>query len=475
MTTPEIPRTVWRAGIVTALGSVLSALDITVVNIAVDPIAHDFHADLPSVSWVLTGYLLAMAVVIPTSGWLSRHFGLYRTYFWALAAFVAASLLCALAPSLGGLVAARVLQGAAGAVLAPVGQMVVVSVTPRAALGHVMAVLTVPVLVAPILGPVLGGLLIDAFGWPSVFLVNLPVGAVALVAAVRMLPRDVPVGGGRLDLLGLALAGPGLAGVLFGLGEGGNQGTLADAHVVVPCALGAVLLVAFAAHAARHPSPLLDLRLLHHPVYRAATLTASVASVLTLGSILLMPLYFQGPRGESTTATAMLTCTTAVGVMVALRWAGRTADRRGTGPVALLGVAVLTVATIPLLGLDQQSAYPVLLVVFFVRGLGVAMLTGPVTAAAMRALPPESVADASVQVNVVARVGGSVGTALFVVLLQHRFADVGPEHAAEAFGWVHRWVLLVSVLVAVPALALLRAERRAAPPSTAVPLLPAEA
>ena len=455
---------VWRVGAVTSLASLLSALDITVVNVALESIGQELHAPLPDVAWVVTGYLLAMAVVLPTAGWASRRFGMRRTYLASLVAFTVASLLCALAPTLGALVAARVLQGVAGALLTPLGQMITVSVTPRASLGHVMGVLAIPVLVAPILGPIVGGILIDAYGWPSVFLLNLPLCALALVAAWRELPHDVPARGAGLDVLGLALAGPGLALLTYGLSETAHRDSLGDAHVVLPVVAGIALLTAFVRHDLTRESPLLDLRLLAFPTYRAAAATSLATSVITLGTIVLLPLYLQQARGLSPTRTALLTMPTAVGVMLMLRTAGRAADKHGGGPVATLGALLLAVATVPLMTLDGDTSYVLLSSSQLVRGIGVAMLTGPVTAAAMRALPPRAVPDASVQLNVVQRVGGSLGTALFVVLLQRRITALPAADAASAWGWTHLWVLVACAALAVPAVALARAERRTQEP-----------
>ena len=455
----QLDPVVWRVGAVTSMGSLLSALDITVVNVALDSIGEELDAPLDDIAWVVTGYLLAMAVVLPTAGWAARRFGSRRVYLVSLVAFTVASLLCALAPTLGALVAARALQGVAGALLAPLGQMITVSVTPREQLGHVMGVLAIPVLVAPVLGPVVGGLLIDAFGWPSVFLLNLPICAIAIAAAVALLPRDTPPGGAGLDVPGLALAGPGLALLTYGLSETATRPSLTDVHVALPLVLGVLLLVGFAVRDTRTEDPLLDLRLLHHRAYRSAAATSLATSVITLGTIVLLPLYLQDARGLTPTETALLTMPTAVGVMVMLRRAGKAADRYGGGPVATAGAVLLALATLPLTTLDGDTPYWVLCSAQLLRGIGVAMLTGPVTAAAMRRLPPAAVPDASVQLNVVQRVGGSLGTALFVVLLQRRLDALPAPQAADAWGWVHWWVLVACALLVLPAVALARAER----------------
>ena len=460
----DIDPMVWRIGAVTVLGSVMSVLDTTIVNVALESLARDLDSPLSDVQWVVTAYLLAIAVAVPCSGWAARRFGTRRLYLLSLLVFVLGSLLCALAWSTPSLIAARAVQGIGGGMLLPVGTMITVRNAGEKHLGRVMGVLAVPTVLAPVFGPTVGGILLEHVGWQAIFLINLPIGAVALVAALRLLPHDLPGAPPRLDVRGLLLLVPGLALLTLGLSESGSTVDLLSPNTVGPLAAGLLLVAAFVLHARRAPTPLLDVRLFRMPAYAAVAMATFTTGTVVLGGLILLPLYFQGARGEGAMHTGMLMAPTAVGVVLVLRWAGRTADRIGGGLVALGGAVVLAIGTLPFLFLDENTPYWPLLLGMLVRGVGVGLCGTPLTAAALRLLDRGSVSDGSAQLNVIQRVGGSVGTAAVTVLLERRVRGSGGAAAAAdaaAFGWTFRWVLCATLLALVPISVLAVVERRA--------------
>src|ERR1700755_1068601 len=236
---------VWRIAIVVILGAIMSVLDTTIVNVALDDLSTDLHSSLDSIQWVVTGYLLALAAVIPVTGWAARRFGSRRLYLIALVAFTVGSALCGLAWSPGSLVLFRVLQGVGGGMLLPIGQMVLVKAAGPRNLPRVMAAIGVPIILAPVFGPTIGGLLLEHAGWQGVFLVNVPIGAIALTTALRLLPKDQPEEAGSLDVIGLILVATGLVGVTYGLAKSGTAGSLTDSSVLLPAVAGVALIVAF--------------------------------------------------------------------------------------------------------------------------------------------------------------------------------------------------------------------------------------
>src|SRR4051812_15460923 len=255
--TPELR---WLA-VVVVLGSVLTILDATVVNVALPVLGRELGATVATVQWVATAYLLAFASVIPMTGWATDRFGARRVWLFAIALFLAGSLLCAMATSVPTLLAARVLQGLGGGLVVPVGQAMLARVAGRERMGRVMTVVGVPMLLAPIAGPVVGGALLDAAGWRWIFLLTLPVGAVALALAVRRLPPSVVRPGVVLDRIGVLLLPPALALSVYGLVEAAAGGTVSAVRPAVALLLGSGLAVAYVRHALRTPEPLLDVRL----------------------------------------------------------------------------------------------------------------------------------------------------------------------------------------------------------------------
>src|ERR1700710_2855236 len=249
MTSSGIEPHVRRIAIVLILGAIMSVLDTTIVNVALDTLSRDLHPSLSTIQWVVTAYLLSLAAVIPVSGWAASRFGARRVYVASLVLFTIGSALCGLAWSPGSLIAFRVLQGVGGGMLLPVGQMVLVRAAGPRNLPKVMSLIGVPIVMAPVFGPTLGGLLLQRGGWQWIFLVNVPIGVVAVIAALRMMPQHPSEDAGKLDALGLALVATGLVGVTDGLAESGSSGSLASGKVLEPLLAGLVLIALFVVRA----------------------------------------------------------------------------------------------------------------------------------------------------------------------------------------------------------------------------------
>src|SRR3954471_13039501 len=253
------------AGVV-VLGAIMSILDITVVNVALRTFQTVFSEDgepLPysTVAWTVTGYTLALATVIPLSGWAADRFGTKRLYMLAILLFTLGSALCATASSIGMLIAFRVLQGLGGGMLMPVGMTIMTRAAGPKRMGRLMAILGVPMLLGPIFGPILGGYLIDHFSWHWIFLINVPIGAVALGYAAFALDRDNPVPSETFDFVGMLMMSPGLALFLYGISSIPGEGGIAHPKVLVPALIGLALMVAFVFYSFKPKHPLLDLRL----------------------------------------------------------------------------------------------------------------------------------------------------------------------------------------------------------------------
>jgi EmrB/QacA subfamily drug resistance transporter len=249
------------AGVV-VLGVIMSVLDTTIVNVALDTLSRDLHSSLSTIQWVSTGYLLSLAMVIPLAGWLSERFGSKRVWMVSVAVFAAGSALCGIAWSAESLIAFRVLQGFGGGLIMPVGMSVLAQTAGPRHVGRVMSVIGVPMLLGPVLGPVLGGLIVTNASWQWIFYVNVPIAVVSLILAARLLTADEGRAEvGRLDWLGVALLCPGLAAVVFGLAETQTSGGLSAAIVWAAIAAGFVLIVLFVRHALRARQPLIDMHL----------------------------------------------------------------------------------------------------------------------------------------------------------------------------------------------------------------------
>ena len=475
--------TVVVAGVVT-VGLLMAVLDTTIVNVALEKLSRDLGVGLGTIQWVSTGYLLSLAAVIPVSGWMTERFGSKPVWIASIALFGVGSALCALSTSAGELIAFRVIQGLGGGLLLPVGFTLIAQRAGPQQVGRALAIIGVPVLLAPVFGPIIGGLIVDNIAWQWLFVVNLPIAALAIGVAVVALARLAGrVDAGRLDFLGVALLCPGLVGVVFGLSEIESRGGIGDPGVFGPIAAGLVLIALFAWHALRVARPLIDVRLMRSPGFRAASLATLLLAATLFGTLLALPLYYQVDRGASALDAGLLLAPQGVGAAVMLPFSGRLTDRLGGGPLVLAGTCIVALATVPWVFVTADTPYVLLGAVLFVRGIGLGASIQPTTAAAYVVLDTAQVPRANAALNTLRQIGASVGTAVIAVVLQHESAGalaVAGSHAngmfapvpaaerariaeplADAFGRTFVWAVALAVVAILPALLLLRAERSA--------------
>ncbi|RBP00949.1 EmrB/QacA subfamily drug resistance transporter [Roseiarcus fermentans] len=442
---------------VVMIGASLSFLDSTVVNVAVHTLSVDLHAGLGTVQWVVTAYLLALAAVVPLTGWAARRFGAARLYVAALAVFTVGSALCACSQSVGMLIASRALQGVGGGAIMPVGTMIWTAQSSKAQIGRVMSLIAAPMVLAPTLGPTIGGLLIQYIDWRAIFWLNVPFGVVGVVLALRLLPRGKGGDGGRLDVTGLILACAGTVGITYGLAELGAAAGL-DTAAIVALLVGLAALVGFVVHALRAKRPLLDLGLYASRAFTAASIATFALGAAMYAGMILTPLYFQIVRGEDVILAGLLVAPVGLGALLAAPFT----DRYGAGITAFTGAVLQVVSTIPFVFLTATTPYTLLCLVMVIRGAGFTLSITPVMAAAYRALPPNRIPDATPQLNILQRVGGAIGTAVLTVILDGQLRhNPTPAGQASGFGTTYLWVLAITIAATVPTILLAYTEHHA--------------
>ncbi|WP_210593820.1 MDR family MFS transporter [Streptomyces sp. GESEQ-35] len=432
MTTRPDPAVLKLAGIL-VLGALAPLLDSTIVSIALHTLGHDLDASTAAVQWVSTAYLLALAVVVPVSGWAVERFGARRVWLGSLTLFLAGSVLCGLAWDIGSLVVFRVVQGAGGGMLLPVLQTLVMRAAGGRNLGRLMAVITLPALLGPILGPVLGGLIVGHLSWRWIFYVNLPVCLLALALAWRGVPRDTGRPGKRLDLTGLLLLSPGLAALVYGLSADGPTRATATP-------LGALLVGAFALHALRTAEPLVDLRLFGDRAFAVSSALTFLGGLSLFGGMFLLPLYYQQARGEGAIAAGLLLAPQGLGSLLA-RVTGPLTDRLGPRPVAVGGLLLSAAGTLPFA--FRHPGATLLPVALVVRGLGMSAANMAAMVGAYRDLDPVRIPDASTGIRIVQQLGGSFGTAVLAAILAQGH---GGSDFAHAFLWVTAFTIVAAAV-----------------------------
>lgn len=409
----RLPGRVWSIGLATGMGAMLVMLDATLAGLALISIQADLGAPLAQAQWVLSSYLIAIAVSLPASAWFGARFGHARLWGLAMLAFVAASLGCAFANGLEALIASRIGQGLAAGLMLPSGQAMLVGAAGRDQLGRVFGMVGTLISLATAIGPGLGGWLIEVASWRSLFLINVPLGALAAAWAAKVMPSAEAQRGIRLPLGQLMLIVTGLPLALYGASQAATR---------VPCGQGwaaigggLVLLCLFVAAARASATPLVAVDLLRNRQFRAASLLGVSNSANLFGGLVLFPLYFHADRGMSHAQIGVMLMFMGAGTASSLYLAGKFVDRRGPRPAVLAGAAMLAASALPF-ALTSVSS-PIAAALMFVRGVGLAWAQNPAIAAAYAAVDRRDIGAAATLVNIVQRVSGALGAVAVVAAI----------------------------------------------------------
>jgi MFS family permease len=466
----------WVALGVVLLGTIMTILDATIVNIAVPTLQTDLKAGSYSdIAWVITGYMLAQGAVIPMTGWATDRFGTKRLYLITIALFTIASMACGLAQNLGELILFRVLQGIGGGMLMPIGMTIILQAVGPENMGKVMGIFGVPMLLAPALGPVLGGWFVQDFTWRLIFYVNVPIGILAFVSASRYLVESHKAHGLHLDTFGLLTATPALVAIMYAVDRSTALGwtswlvislLLASAlfmaafvfsqlnhrrvavWLLFPLLLASVIaavhggavegwtsvaalvmigsaviaLVAIPIGMRGSPEPLLHLDLFRDGTFSWAMVLSFLVVTALFGGMLLLPLYLQQVRGLDALETGLLLLPQAGVAAITMPIGGALTDRIGPRPVVLIGLVFLALGGVVLAQLHPNSSIMVVIVANGLRGFGMGFAMMPAMSAALARIDPRYTSRASSITNSLQRVSSSVGIAVLVTILASQFA-----------------------------------------------------
>jgi EmrB/QacA subfamily drug resistance transporter len=453
---------VWRLAAVVAFAGVMAGLDTSLANVGLETIRLGLRASLTSTQWITSAYLLALAGALPACGWLTRRIGAGRVWLAALGAFTLTSGLCAIAPNVETLVAFRVLQGIAGGLLVPTGMTITARAAGPARMGRVLSTSAVPAILAPAVGPMIGALLIAHLSWRWLFLINLPIGVLALILGSRMVPPGDRDGAAPIDLAGLVLVGAGLPLLIYAITQAPPQRTPLTATVLVPLFAGIAALAAFTWRSLRREFPLLDLRLIRNRVYAAASVEVLFGGAALFGGLIVMPLYFQLAREVGIVATGLLLVPFSVGAAATFPIGGWLTDRYGGGIVASAGLMITVASTVPLALMAADACLAGVEMLQVVRGIGLALAGQPVISAAFATVRRDQLPDATSQINILGRVGGALGSALLVVILTQGLHPAARGAATTAAFHATFWSLAIAALAALVAAGWLALEQRRA-------------
>jgi EmrB/QacA subfamily drug resistance transporter len=406
----------WLALIVTTIGSFMTLLDSSIVNVALPGIIKDFHSSVATGQFVVTIYLMALAVVIPISGFLGEKVGMKRLFMVLLVAFAASSALCAFAWNMPSLIAFRGLQGLGGGMLQPVAMAIVFTMITPLERGRFMIMLGLPILLAPILGPTVGGYLTQYASWRAIFVINVPIGLLNIVLAYFLLKETEIRRDSRLDARGFFLAALAFPLLLFALSEGSDSGW-GSPLVLGLLALGLASLAGFIITELRKSNPMLELRLFVNPMFAAAMFMNFVAQFCFFGSSFVLPLFLQNARGLGAADTGLVLFPSGVLDFIAIFVSGKLYNRFGPKPFAISGFGVLALTALALSRITATTPAVIIAAIASLRGLGMGLGMMPVMTMAFNTVPQHLMSRATALQNVSQRVFGSISTALLTTIL----------------------------------------------------------
>jgi MFS transporter, DHA2 family, multidrug resistance protein len=417
----------WLVAVAVMFGTFMEVLDTTVVNVSLPHIAGSLSASIDEATWALTSYLVANAIVLPMTGWLASFFGRKRLLLWSVTGFTLASFLCGAAPNLAALVVFRIIQGLTGGALQPLSQAVLLEAFPPEKRGKAMAFWALGIVVAPILGPVLGGWLTDTYSWRWVFYINLPVGIASIVMTTLYVfdppyLRDEKRG---IDYWGIGMLIVGIGALQVVLDKGQQEDWFESSFITAFAIISAVTLVTLVVHLLRAKDPVVDLRVFKERSYAVGVFLMTVVGFVLYGSMVLLPILLQTLLGYPSMQAGIAMAPRGIGSFFMMPLVGVLTGRFDARKLLAAGLTVAGVTLFWLGQLNLQAGYWDIFWPQLLQGVGLSLLFVPLTTVTMAAIPPERMGNATSLFNLMRNIGGSIGIAVTGTMLSRHRTSVG--------------------------------------------------
>lgn len=409
----------WLVAISVMFGTFMVVLDTTVVNVSLPNIAGNLSATVEESTWALTSYLAANAVILPITGWLANYFGRKRLLLMSVTGFTTASFMCGLSPSLSVLIIWRIIQGATGGVMQPLSQAVLLEAFPPRDRGKAMAFWGIGVVVAPVLGPVLGGWITDNYTWRWVFYINVPVGLVAFTMTQLFIfdPPYIKRGSARIDYWGIGLLAVGIGALQIALDQGEKEDWFASDWITTLMAMAAIALVVLVIHELRAKHPVVDLRIFRERTYAVGVMLITLMGFVLYASLVLVPILLQTVLGYPPLQAGIAMAPRGLGSLIAMPLVGIMMTKVDPRKLLVAGFATGAVTFYWLAGLNLDAGYWEIFWPQLIQGMGLGLLFVPLTTTTMDPIPKEAMGNATSLFNVTRNIGGSIGIATISTIL----------------------------------------------------------
>jgi len=437
------------------LGALAPMLDTTMVNIAVNSIIADFHTTVSSVQWVVTAYVLAIGIAVPIAGWAIDWISGKTLYLGALVLFLLGSVVAGFSGSLWLLVVSRIIQGAGAGMIMSALSTLIVRAAGGENLGKLMSIVGLPAVFAPILGPTIGGLIIDHLDWHWIFYINIPIALFSIILLLWKSPKFTPEERGkRLDWISVILFAGTFTELILGITKVSTTGKFFESQVMVPISIGTGLLILYVLYAWIWPKrALVSLSLFKLPSFSASSLLLLMSGITINGAMLLLPLYYQNIRGASVVWTGIYLIPQGIGMLLTRTQVGKITDLIGAKWVVMSGIFISVLATIPFAFADQHTSQWLLLLALFFRGAGQGAMMIPIMADAYTGLSKRQIPEATISTRMLQNIGGAFGTAILATVVQHHLSGSVPSltHISGAYNAAFVWSIVSTLVAAIPA------------------------
>ncbi|MFX3616455.1 MAG: MDR family MFS transporter [Sporolactobacillus sp.] len=454
-----IPHSLIVIAWILVLGSMAPMLDSTMVNIAVNQLNTDFHTTLSMVQWTVTGFILAMGAAAPFSGWLVNRFSGKFVYLWSELFFGIASLLSGISWNIDSLIIFRLLQGFAAGLIMPLLFTLLVDSVGSDKMGRIMAIVGVPMTLGPMVGPIIGGLIVQYASWRWIFFINLPIVAISVIMLLKKVPYIAPKNlNDKFDGFGVALLAVTSGTVVYGIVQASNHGSFNNPTTLTYVSIGVALMSIYIIYAMiRKTNVVLPLNLFKHRNFSGSMLGIFLSGFVTSGPMLLLPLFFQDVRGESAVMAAIALIPQSIGMLVSRGLIGKLIDTRGARWVVGGGVIITIIGTLPFVYFDQKSSYLLIAIIMFVRGVGGAAIKSATQADTYVGLDRAESAPASLSSNLFQQVGSGFASAVLATVVEgyittHQITSA--THLAGAYQQGFLWSLVFVIVILIPAMML---------------------
>lgn len=453
-----LPKSIINQAWIIVLGAIAPMLDSTMVNIAINNLAKSFNSSLSTIQWLVTGYLLAMVIAVPFTGWLNDKIGGKTVFLCAEVLFGAASLCAAISGNIGILIGFRFVQGFSAGLITPLLTTLLVDVAGAGAMGRLMAIVGLPIMLGPIIGPVIGGLIVQYLNWRWIFFINIPVAIIASLLIWFKLPTiKAKKPDAKFDWLGVTLLSGMSASIVYGIVQASSKTSFTNSTTLTYLATGLVLMIGYAVYAAfRKQDAVVPLSLFKHLNFSGSMIGLFFAGVATNGPMLLLPLFFQNLRNQSVAIAGLSLIPQGIGMLLSRPFVGRLIDSIGARFVIIVGLIVTLIGSIPFIYFDQNTNYWLLMHVLFIRGIGAGAIITPLMTDSFVGVDRQLSGQVSIATRTMQNIGGAFGSAMLATIV----VNYQNQHAqtlatiANSYQQGFLWAVIFTALLIVPSLLL---------------------